>query len=103
MKTLSILVVMLTMAFTTFARVPEVNLLHSEQSTIVQKTPVGLSSFATTPELKECSVSMSATVVVGSVQCVINVTATGATCADATTSAITQMGDAKKAIQEALQ
>lgn len=103
MKTLSILVVLLTMSFTTFARVPEGNLFHSEQSTIVQKTPVGLSNLAITTEPKECCVAMSATIMIGTVECVITVTATGATCADAATSAISQMGDAKKAIQEALQ
>ena len=103
MKTLSILVVMLTMAFTTFARVPEGNLFHSEQSTIVQKIPVGLSTFAITPEPRECCVSMTATIVIGTIECVIIVTATGATCADASTSAISQLGEAKKAIQEALQ
>ena len=103
MKTLSILVVMLTMAFTTFARVPEGNFSQSGKPGIVEKTPVGLSSFAITPEPKECSVSMSAKIMLGTVECVITVTATGASCADATTSAISQMGDAKKAIQEALQ
>ena len=103
MKTLSILVVMLTMAFTTFARIPEGNLFQSGKLVVVEKTPVAPSAFVINPEPKECEVSMSATVVVGSVQCVINVTATGATCADATTSAISQLGDAKKAIQEALQ
>lgn len=94
---------MLTMAFTTFARVPEGNLFQSGKTVIVEQTPANLSTSFITAEPKDCSVSMSATVVVGSVQCVISVTATGATCADATTSAISQMGDAKKAIQEALQ
>lgn len=103
MKTLSILVVMLTMAFTTFARVPEGNFFQSGKPVVVEKTSVNLPTLFITAEPRECSVSMSATVVVGSVQCVINVTATGATCAEATTSAISQMGDAKKAIQEALQ
>ena len=103
MKTLSILVVMLTMAFTTFARVPEGNLFQWGKPAVVEKAFVNLSTSYVTAEPKECSVSMSASVVVGSVQCVINVTATGATCAEATTSAISQMADAKKAIQEALQ
>ncbi|MDX2072025.1 MAG: hypothetical protein SFV55_26565 [Haliscomenobacter sp.] len=103
MKTLSILVVMLSVAFTTFAGVPEGKLFHSEESALFRKNSIELSNFAINPVPKECSVSMSATIMLGTVECVITVTATGATCADATTSAISQLGDAKKAIQEALQ
>ena len=94
---------MLSMAFTTFAGVPEGKLFQPEKPALFAKNTIELSSFATIPVPKECSVSMSATVMIGTVECVITVTATGANCADATTSAISQLGDAKKAIQEAWQ
>lgn len=90
---------MLITAFSAFANDTNV----SNQQPFALGYHVVTSHHLPASDTKDCSISVSAQVVVGSVQCTIQVTASGSTCAEATTSAINQLNEAKRAIQSALE
>lgn len=105
MKTFSTLIVALSMALTSFAGTPDEHPLHQKGINPVFKASAAGQHWLVSPpqSIKDCVVKVTGTIVVGGVQCTIDVSASASTCADATASAISQLNEAKRAIQEALQ